>query len=110
MNLSFKNHTQLLEAIDLLPGGPEWKCQPVTVTGDQIGLDGAEIKEELELWFRDPVECIRELIGNPLFQAKMVFAPEKLYEDEGGEEEVRNEMNTGKWWWQIQVSTTAFTS
>ncbi|KAI0086605.1 hypothetical protein BDY19DRAFT_864872, partial [Irpex rosettiformis] len=103
LELSFKNQAQLIEAIDQLPGGPEWKCQPVTVAGDQKDINGKELKEELELWFRDPVECIRELIGNPLFAAKMVFAPEKLFEDSGGEENVRNEMNTGKWWWEIQM-------
>lgn len=103
LNLSFKNQAQLLSAVDQLPGGPEWKCQSVTVAGDQTGLDGEEMKEELELWFRDPLECIRELLGNPIFQAKMVFAPEKVFEDPHGKEEVRSEMNTGKWWWQIQV-------
>ncbi|KAI0085458.1 hypothetical protein BDY19DRAFT_896743 [Irpex rosettiformis] len=103
LDLSFKNQAQLLEAIDQLPSGPEWKCQSVTVAGDQRDVDGEALREELELWFRNPIECIRELIGNPLFVEKMVFTPEKVFEDSKGEEEVRNEMNTGKWWWEIQM-------
>ena len=55
-----------------------------------------DMMEELELWFRDPVECVRELLGNPLFRDQMVYAPERLYEDEEGGAEVWNEMNTGE--------------
>lgn len=59
--------------------------------------------EELELWYRDPVECIRELISNPLFRGKMSFAPEQLFEDPDGKRRVWSEMNTGDWWWKVQV-------
>lgn len=50
--------------------------------------------EEVELWYRDPVECVRELIGNPLFDGKLAYAPEEHYEDRDGTREVRNEMWT----------------
>lgn len=61
--------------------------------------------EEVELWYRDPVECVRELIGNPLFDGKLAYAPEEHYEDRDGTREVRNEMWTGQWWWNTQVSS-----
>lgn len=64
--------------------------------------------EEMELWFRDPVECVQELISNPLFCEKMVYGPEQLYKDEEMKEEVWNVMNTGEWWWKMQVSCRTF--
>ncbi|KAI9461411.1 hypothetical protein HD554DRAFT_2206691 [Boletus coccyginus] len=33
--------------------------------------------EELGLWMRDPVTCVRELIDNPAFDDSMTYAPEK---------------------------------
>ena len=59
--------------------------------------------ETLELWWRDPVECVRELIGNPMFRNAMRFAPEELYVDEKGEIQLFEEMWTGDWWKEIQV-------
>lgn len=61
------------------------------------------MSEELELWHRDPVDCIRELLGNPAFKDGMVFAPEQVYEDVEGKSRVINEMHTADWWWKIQV-------
>ena len=38
----------------------------IDVEGDVVGKDGAMKQEMLELWQRDPVECVEELIGNPM--------------------------------------------
>jgi hypothetical protein len=61
-------------------------------------------REQCEVWWRDPVECVAELIGNPAFRHAMRYAPEKLYEDVQETIEVVNEMWTASWWWEIQVS------
>ena len=70
------------------------------------GIDNAEIIEELELWYRDPVECIRDLISNPLFNGKTSYAPENHFEDAAGNTRIWSEMNTGDWWWEVQVRET----
>lgn len=62
------------------------------------------IKEEVELWMRDPVECIRDLLANPAFAEHMRFEPERLFEDEEGKKPIFSEMWTGEWWAKIQVS------
>lgn len=62
------------------------------------------MSEDLELWRRDPAECIRELIGNPLFREVMVYAPERVYMDKEGTERCIDEMWTADWWWETQVS------
>lgn len=60
--------------------------------------------ETMHLWRRDPVECVKELMGNPSFQDQLRFEPERVYEDEAGESRIFDEMWTGEWWWETQVS------
>jgi hypothetical protein len=65
--------------------------------------DGVIKSEELELWMRDPVTCIQELIGNPTFNGSMAYAPEKVYVDQNGQERRYDEIWSGDWWWKTQV-------
>ena len=74
------------------------------MTGDLLGEDGCAIVETLEVWRRDPVECIRELIGNPLFRDAMAYAPERVYLDGEKKQRCYDEMWTADWWWDKQVS------
>ncbi|KAJ6524347.1 hypothetical protein B0H19DRAFT_1215001 [Mycena capillaripes] len=99
---AYSSKDQLLEAIDDLPGGVGWKLEKVTLTGDLEDDDGKPIVETLELWYRDPVDCIRELMGNPVFRDVTQYAPQKLFEDEKGKSEIINEMWTADWWWRLQ--------
>ncbi|KAJ7458310.1 hypothetical protein B0H11DRAFT_2317943, partial [Mycena galericulata] len=61
---SFHNNRALLQRIDALPQGPTWECYPFELVGDELGEDGKLRTEILEIWHRDPVECVRELLGN----------------------------------------------
>ncbi|KAJ7748266.1 hypothetical protein DFH07DRAFT_775727 [Mycena maculata] len=80
----------------------------ITLTKDPTGATMR--KETVELWWRDPVECVRELMGNPMFRDVMrSVAPEELYADEKGEIRVINEMWTGDWWREIQVRKDCLT-
>jgi hypothetical protein len=91
-----------MKKVDDLPTGPGWNCELVTVTGNTCGENGEMMTEELELWFRDPVEIVRDLIGNPMFKEHMAYAPEKAYQDKG-DVRIFDEMWTGNWWWETQV-------
>ncbi|KAJ7086939.1 hypothetical protein C8R44DRAFT_836229 [Mycena epipterygia] len=90
--------------IDALPTGPDWTCEIVTVAGDRLDENDEMMSEELELWRRDPVECIKELMSNPAFKDHMAYAPERVYMNPRGSEDSRifDEMWTANWWWQIQ--------
>ncbi|KAJ7906533.1 hypothetical protein B0H13DRAFT_1880510 [Mycena leptocephala] len=104
---SYKGKTEFFGKIDDLPGGVKWQCKEIDVKGDLPDLDkdptGATMRgETVELWFRDPVECVRELIGNPMFRNAMRFGPEELYTDEKGQIRLFEEMWTGDWWKEIQ--------
>lgn len=94
----------LLDAIDELPRGVGWTYQQVTMHGDVEDDTGKCMKEDVELWYRDPVEVVRELMGNPMFRDVMKYAPEQVFRDEERDEQVVNEMWTASWWWELQVS------
>ncbi len=94
--VSFKNKYNLLKKLDALPGGAEWVCDEWEIVGNVEDEDGKMKTEEVELWRRDPVECIRELIGNPAFKDYLKYAPEKLFVDEEGKERMYEEMCISK--------------
>ncbi|KAF7377221.1 hypothetical protein MSAN_00142000 [Mycena sanguinolenta] len=104
---SYGGKKDFFEKIDSLPGGAKWSCKILDVKGDLPDLEkdptGATKRhEQCELWWRDPVECVKELIGNPIFRDVMRYAPEKLYADPGEQVEIVNEMWTASWWSEIQ--------
>lgn len=100
---SFKNSCELLQKIDCLPSGPAWVREIIKVKGDAYDEKGKEMTEEFEMWKRDPVECIRELLGNPDFHGNIAYAPERVYQDCERKVQVWDEMWTGSWWWETQV-------
>ncbi|KAI0354674.1 hypothetical protein OH77DRAFT_1404497 [Trametes cingulata] len=100
--LSFRTKHTFLKAVDKLPDGTSWQCERFEAVGDEVDEDGKPRIETLELWRHDPVECIRELLGNPAFREVMRYAPEKLYADPQGQERMYGEMWTGDWWWKLQ--------
>ncbi|KAG2737915.1 hypothetical protein P692DRAFT_20883099 [Suillus brevipes Sb2] len=91
------------EKIDALPTkGPEWQCDMIAVAGDQVDPNGEMLSVELELWRRNPIDCVRELMGNPTFREKIAYAPEQAYEDIKGTARIYDKMWTGDWWWETQ--------
>ena len=79
-------------------------CDVFELDGDVPDENGTLKTEEIELWRRDPVDCIRELIGNPTFREFLKYAPEKLFEKMDGSGRIYDETWTGDWWWEMQVS------
>ena len=102
--MSFQTAKALLKKIEQLPRGPEWTCDVFKVNGDQLGEDGKCAMQEVELWRRDPVECVRKLVRNPLFREKLRYEPQLKFLNEEGKVRVYDEMWTGDWWWNTQVS------
>jgi hypothetical protein len=95
-----------LKKIDELPTqGASWTCDIVTSPGNQLNEEGELMApERLELWRRDPVECVRELLGNPAFRNVLKYAPERHFMDEEGKNRMFDEMWTANWWWDTQVN------
>ena len=86
--LSFHNSYSYLKKIDELPTGPEWQCEISTAQGDVMDDNGTTVVEHLELWFRNSVECVRELLANPAFIDFTSYAPERVYSDSEGKERI----------------------
>jgi len=103
--VSFENAHSFLKRVDSLYTGPGWTCETINVEGDVVGEDGTMKRETVELWRRDPVECVEELIGNPALREMMAYVPERADADAKGENRIYDKMWTGEWWWETQVST-----
>ncbi|KAI0054641.1 hypothetical protein BV25DRAFT_1816783 [Artomyces pyxidatus] len=93
LNLSFKTAAEMNDLIDdELPERPGFRCE-------EIEIDG----ETYEVYFRDVMECVRELYGNPEFAHYMAYAPERHFADEEMKNRLYGEMHTGDWWWHVQT-------
>ncbi|KAI5995121.1 hypothetical protein EDD15DRAFT_2387675 [Pisolithus albus] len=100
--VGFANARAFLKYVDSLRTGPAWTCEMIDVVGDVVAEDGSTRWEQLELWRRDPVECVMELIGNPAFRDAMAYVPERAYADSEGKNRIYDEMWTADWWWDVQ--------
>ena len=105
MQPSYGSNRTFLKKIDELPTqATGWTCDIVTSPGNQLTDEGEPVpSERLELWRRDPVECLKELMGNPMFNNSLEYAPQKHFMDEEGTNRVYDGMWTGDWWWDTQV-------
>ena len=88
----------------MLPAYAEWHCNKIKVPGDQFDENNKIKIEEVELWSRDILNVIKDLIGNPAFKDHLVYAPVHAFTDSSGRIRVYDEMWTGDWWWETQVS------
>ncbi len=75
-----------------LPSHSGFICRKVTVYG-----------EEFDFYYRDIIECIRILFGDPELNDALILLPERHFTDEGREMRIFHNMHTGRWWWGTQV-------
>lgn len=102
---SFESNYMFYKKIDALPSSEaSWNVEVFEAVGEVVGEDGRPKKEKVELWQRNPVDCIRELMGNSAFRDSIRYAPERQYADVGGKERIYSNMWTANWWWDVQVS------
>jgi hypothetical protein len=104
--LSFSSNYSLNKLLDKLPAaGPRWQRIVKKIEGTLPGPEpGTFLQEEVEIWVRDIIEVIRELIGNTAYGQKLVFVPQRVYLNGDQSQRQINEMWTADWWWRIQVS------
>ncbi len=94
LSLSYKNSRELNNIIDtkLPPGRPPFQRHEIIVAG-----------EAFEVFYRDILQCIEALFGDPEFAPILLLVPERHYADSEHTVRVYFDMNTGKWWWSTQV-------
>ncbi|KAI0054653.1 hypothetical protein BV25DRAFT_1873302 [Artomyces pyxidatus] len=94
LDLPYRTAQDLNEIIDKkLPARPAFKREYVVVGG-----------EKYPLYYRDPMECIKALYGDPEFTPYLTFAPQRHYVDEDQTMRLYSDMYTGKWWWRTQAA------
>ncbi|KAG8759585.1 hypothetical protein FRC12_009724 [Ceratobasidium sp. 428] len=98
--LSFGSNYALNKLLDKLPSaGPRWTRIQRTITGTIKDAKGKPLQEDIEIWVRDIVDLVRELIGNASFGQKLVFVPRRV--ETNGSRKI-DEMWTADWWMDIQ--------
>jgi len=94
--VSFHTAKTLRGRIEMLPKVPEWKSK-------KIVLPGYATREPMCLFFRDALECVEYLFGNPLFAEHIDFLPTRLYRDAEQTIRIYSEWLTGDIAWDMQV-------
>ena len=80
----------------MLPSVPEWKFKKIVLTGHIT-------KEPMLFFYRNALDCVEYLFGNPVFANKMDFCPVQLYRDMERTIRVYTEWMTGNAAWDMQV-------
>ncbi|KAE9393695.1 hypothetical protein BT96DRAFT_828829, partial [Gymnopus androsaceus JB14] len=70
---SFKTAKKLRAQVDLLPSVPEWSFQVIPT---DVHFPS---KNPLILYFRDPVECLQDILKSPLIQDSLNFSPLEIF-------------------------------
>ena len=97
--LSFRTARVLRKLIELLPSGPQWKCRTIKPE--------LPVKHDLQLFYRDAIECLQHLIHSPSINGQMEFVPKKIYSAADRMERIYTEWLTGDRAWELQVCTIA---
>jgi hypothetical protein len=79
----------------MLPKGPEWKCLPITT----VYLT----KNKINLYYRDPVECLQMLLRNPLLKDQLEFTPYHIFKTAEKTMHIYTEWLSGDAAWAMQV-------
>ncbi|KZT47801.1 hypothetical protein CALCODRAFT_445092 [Calocera cornea HHB12733] len=93
--LSFENVAQLERKLSAVPGGPKWQQATISIKNAP--------DQPRQLLYRDPVECLQYLLGNPTFKEDLILEPYFEYTDETMSERLINEMPTGDYCCRVQV-------
>jgi len=92
----WKDSWALLQDIDVLPSGPAWSTVRIPLKGLYHYI--------LFVFIRNPVEVVRNLIGNPLLKDFLHYAPQRVWTSSEMDNRIFDEMWTGERWWRMQVS------
>ncbi|KAG0693455.1 hypothetical protein DFH29DRAFT_1007276 [Suillus ampliporus] len=69
--LSFSSAKELRGRAEMLPSGPCWMSQVITISHPT--------KSPVILYWHDPLECITSILNHPLFHDQLDFTPHKVY-------------------------------
>ncbi|KIJ07272.1 hypothetical protein PAXINDRAFT_90695 [Paxillus involutus ATCC 200175] len=96
----FANHHDLYKVIDSTPlGSVPWKSFSVTYNGEKPDHNVPPwMNDSFEVWYRDPHEVIKNMLGNADYKDEMDYAPFHEFSSEGDEQRWQDFMS-GSWAW-----------
>jgi len=84
--------------VDSIPSRAEWKTKELWYKSD--------LEDKHTIRYRDPLQAIASLLGNPAHASDIVYCPSKIFTDSSKSKRIYNEMWTGDWWNTVQVSSS----
>ncbi|KAH7903141.1 hypothetical protein BJ138DRAFT_968054, partial [Hygrophoropsis aurantiaca] len=94
LGLSYSNARSMHSVIDTIPARAKWKSKYLSFP------DTPGSKHLVQ--YRDPIEAICSLLGNPAHAQDIDYVPRKVFTNSNKEERIYHEMWTGKWWYTLQ--------
>lgn len=94
--LDTKSVRDINRRVDALPS-------PATFQYSEISVDAFE--NTFDLYWRDPLEVIADLLSDPTYADHLTFVPIKHYADSEGKTRIYNELPSGDWMYETQVRT-----
>ncbi|KIY48117.1 hypothetical protein FISHEDRAFT_43848 [Fistulina hepatica ATCC 64428] len=99
LGISFKNTDEMNTMIDAMPNNlREWQEKVLRFTDSP--------SEEFTMYYHNPVDAIKCLMGDPNLMDHLVYKPTKMFTTDLKEDpavtHVYNEMWTGEWWNKVQ--------
>jgi hypothetical protein len=79
----------------MLPPGPVWQAAPWSTTHPT--------KSPIELYYRNPMECIETLFNSPLLADNMELVPYRVYKTSKKIMWIYSEWMSGDAAWEMQV-------
>ncbi|KAG1743374.1 hypothetical protein EDD22DRAFT_958799 [Suillus occidentalis] len=96
----FADHRDLYKTIDATPvGDVKWQSLKVQYTGERPETNVLPWMDQAhDVWYRDPHEVIRNMLGNPDYATEMDYRPYREYLTDGDERQWQDLMS-GDWAW-----------
>ncbi|KII89509.1 hypothetical protein PLICRDRAFT_29724 [Plicaturopsis crispa FD-325 SS-3] len=95
LGLSYDNIRGLHKIVDSIPERAEWKSKYISFRDTP--------NEKHLVQYRNVIQAIESLIGNPAHAKDIVYVPQSVFTDQGKEDRVYTEMWTAKWWHAVQT-------
>ncbi|KAH9913038.1 uncharacterized protein B0H18DRAFT_888940 [Fomitopsis serialis] len=95
LGLTFKDVRELFMRVDSIPDRASWKMS---------SLSFPDRPDEMHLVrYRDILEAIQALLGNPSYAKHIVYRPKRVFADRSRMKQIFTEMWMGLWWNSVQV-------
>lgn len=101
----FRSAKHLYDIIDDTPlGGTKWSKLSIKYSGNQLPPDRLPwMDQSFDVWFRDPLSCIHNMLANPDFKESFDYVPYREFQVDNTERRYQDFMS-GDWAWLHAVS------